>query len=271
MGDDKVLKAHFNAQWQSNFDKLSPGYEIFYWLPSEITVNSSWPTLEKYNSLISPNFALQTNQGLPIQFVQEKSEESYEATIYLSGKVHTREQNWHDFFNMLIWYAFPLIKSDLNAKHFQHNNKIRTPFENFLTLFDENGVIVLSSDNELLDLIRHMSWKELFWYRRAELISKCKFFIFGHSLHEKLLAPYIGLTGHSLLFYVEQNFFETTIENQLTKTNLLAQNWLRNIQPSNVTPRTLLPLPILGIPGWHAESANEHFYSNSTYFRASRS
>ena len=62
-----------------------------------------------------------------------------------------------------------------------------------LTLFDEGGVIVASSEPELGTLLREFKWKTLFWQRRDEVIESMRFYVFGHSIYEKGLA---ALQGH---------------------------------------------------------------------------
>lgn len=47
----------------------------------------------------------------------------YEAYIYKTGEIPTRD-NFHDFFNALIWLRFPLIKQTLN--HLQYKEIQRT-------------------------------------------------------------------------------------------------------------------------------------------------
>ena len=101
-------------------------------------------------------------------------EDGYEPRIFLKGEVQTRENSWHDFFNALVWHSFPNTKRTINSLQYQHlkqryPRKRRLPAENMLTLFDENGAVVLSKDPELLDLIKEHRWHELFWKRRNEV------------------------------------------------------------------------------------------------------
>ncbi len=262
-----------NDVWLPNFLSLSPAYDIFHWLPDSIRSRKNWPTVADYNCFAQ----LQNEQGLTIRFVDAEACHSpigYEPTIYLHGEVNTRKENWHDFFNMLIWQTFSLGKSALNALHYQQlqkkkfNTYSRTPFENFLTLFDENGVVVFSSDESLLQLIRDMSWKEFFWERRADL-SNVRCLVFGHSLHEKMLNPYVGMVGHSVLRLVSPHFFHLNFESQLLEVNQFLYEWLFSLDES-CSPRDLAPLPVLGFPGWYAAADREEFYNDINYFRITR-
>ena len=79
--------------------------------------------------------------------------EMYDARI-ARGEVPTREKNWHDFLNALVWAAFPKAKATLHAR--QHRAirewagadvvrtlpNARTRELDALALVDEGGVIV---------------------------------------------------------------------------------------------------------------------------------
>ena len=222
------------------------------------------PSLAELNLLMS-----KSNQT--IRFVAQGKkpicfEEYYESRIYLHGEIQTRKNSWHDFFNALVWCEFPTSKTLINEMHYiQHKQRFpdskRTAVEDGLTLFDENGVIVLSSQPELLNLLRQHRWHELFWLCRNEVRRSMRFLTFGHGLYEKALSPYIGITGKALLFDVDDIKLQTKSVDQLLANRL-------NAKESQIAPCQLTPLPILGIPGWWADNENEEFYFNTHYFRA---
>lgn len=201
-----------------------------------------------------------------IKFVQQASKShdfssGYEPRIYEKGEVQTRDRSWHDFFNALVWDQFTKTKKIINGLHYHLQRqrlpeKKRLPAENMLTLFDENGVIVLSQDPELLELIRQQHWKKLFWERRESVKKDLHVFIFGHGLCEKLLNPYIGVTGKALLLHHEATSQIDDLVAQFISDNKL-----------NLSPALLSPLPVLGIPGWWPENEEEKFYDNREYFR----
>jgi hypothetical protein len=263
------------STWQPNFLTISPAYHIFSWLPQEFLDKPTWPSLAEYNHLPlafdQPTLNLHDQ---PICFVDQNNltSQGYEPTIFLTGQVPTRGTNWHDFFNMLIWYTFPKIKAMLNACQYHsisqraHPTDKRSPLENFLTLFDENGIIVASSNDGLLDLVKEMHWKTLFWQQRKELYQQLKCFIVGHSLHEKLLKPYIGMVGHSLLLKVDPHFFSQDLANQI----LHIQNQFLAMEITTLTTQSLFPIPILGLPDWHPDTNHASFYDNKNYFRSKK-
>ncbi|HKU69286.1 MAG TPA: DUF3025 domain-containing protein, partial [Burkholderiales bacterium] len=97
-------------------------------------------------------------------------EDKYEARIYLKGELQMRPESAHDAFNLLVWLAFPRAKAALNARHFAALRDQTTagaanrgPAQDALTLFDEGGVIVISSDPDLLGLLQQWRWQDLFW------------------------------------------------------------------------------------------------------------
>jgi len=194
---------------------------------------------------------------------QDDLNQNYELEIFETGNIATRENNWHDYFNLCVWFNFPKTKAAINYLHYSEiknkTNKNRTTLENAMTLFDENGVVVLSTDKELLNLIREHKWKELFWEHREEVLDKLKIIIIGHSLYEKFLDPYIGMTAHSILLEVDDiELTDLVLDQKLSE--LLKEHQIQS-------PRDFQPLPVLGYPGWYAQNFEESFYDNKKYFR----
>jgi len=126
-------------------------------------------------------------------------EDKYEARIHLKGELQVRPDSAHDAFNLLVWLAFPRAKAALNARHFAALREQsatgaanRGPAQDALTLLDEGGVVVASSDPGLLGLLRDWRWKDLFWRNRARLATHMQFLLFGHAVYEKALQPFLG-------------------------------------------------------------------------------
>ena len=56
--------------------------------------------------------------GQRIRFVPPQDDgKAYECRIWERGEVETRPDNWHDFFNALVWLAFPHTKNAISAAH----------------------------------------------------------------------------------------------------------------------------------------------------------
>jgi hypothetical protein len=154
--------------------------------------------------------------------------------------------------------------------HFSAGQANRGAAQDALTLFDESGVIVAASDPGLLDLLRHFAWKELFWNRREHIPGALGVFIFGHGLYEKALQPYVGMTGHCLLFDVAPAFFGQAMAAQVAVLDAMTAHCIE--RPDRLlSTRELHPLPVLGVPGWSADNENAHYYENTAYFRPGRS
>ena len=173
---------------------------------------------------------------------------------------------------------FPKTKAVINSMHLPYAQQrieitgelgSRSAVENMLSLFDEGGAVIVSSDASLLQLIREFKWKALFWQRRDELSQRLACFIFGHAMYEKGLAPYLGMTANAVLIEAEQSYFQ--------KTNIEQLEWLderlASIFGSGAVltkPKDLQPFPVLGMPGWDANNDQEIYYDNSHYFRPGR-
>ena len=258
--------------WRPDFLRASPLFQPLVSIyPKAWEELSQWPSLNTLNQ-VYPKVRQQT--GKPLSFVPQapKSkvfEEQYESRIYLAGEVQTRENNWHDFFNYLVWRRFSKIKSQINVMHFkaqqkrwQQNNQ-RTTLENFLTLFDENGIVVLSDSETLIHQLKTRAWHELFWQNRQAVKEHMHFYTVGHALYEKSLNPYIGMTGKAIILHKKK------LDNELNELAYIDEAVSKSFHECQLafSPSDLYPLPVLGIPGCYAENANETFYGNKTYFR----
>jgi Protein of unknown function (DUF3025) len=237
--------------------------------------DDAWPTLAALNS-IAQHHSLVNHRELPIRFVAPADDESismhYEKRIAETGEIATRE-NWHDFFNAVQWLTFPKSKAVISEMHARlmtaqiDGAKVRSIPRDVLTLFDEGGVIVTSADESLLTHIRNFEWKKLFVERRAEAGKNINFYLAGHSVLEKMLDPFVGVTAKALLLKVENNFLALSHKEQLHEIDSRAAAWLMN-EVSLVSTRNLHPLPILGIPGWFAANESPSFYDDAHYFRS---
>ncbi len=231
-----------------------------------------WPTLAALNAASAAR-ALRNTNGQPIRFVaptRASSAMDYEMQIATTGEIPTRE-NLHDLFNALQWLSLPNSKSTINREHVQRlahggdqESKSRSRERDVLTMFDESGVIVASSDATLLELLRNFQWRTLFVDHRDEVIANMRFYLVGHGLMEKALAPFIGITGKSILLSVTNE--------QLDDMRLLDRataEWL-SIPAHLSSAQHLAPLPLLGVPGWDARNEAASFYDNTDYFRSAR-
>ena len=270
-----------SSPWDPDFASRSPMLEPLRWAAAELNARN-WPSLEDLQRLVAARAKpIFTAGGAPLRFVAQgarprRMEDRYEPRIYQHGEVQVRDANWHDLLNALVWLTFPRAKAALNARHYrallaQEKSGVRNrgPVQDALTLFDEGGVIVAASDAELLRHVECFAWKRLFWRERTRVARAMRFFLFGHALYEKALAPFTGITGRSILIHVAADLLAAPLPIQIdaldriVSERLCDPGWLRS-------PGDLAPLPILGVPGWCAENESAGYYDDATYFRPGR-
>lgn len=126
-------------------------------------------------------------EKLPIHFVDQAclpEGETYESFIAKTGKIPTRD-NHHDLLNGLIWLNFPQAKAVFNELHakdiLRHGiHNARTALRNALTVFDENGGIVVSSDRLLLEQLQAFKWHAALVIHRANWLAQHRTIAFFH-------------------------------------------------------------------------------------------
>jgi len=237
---------------------------------------TQWPDCELLMSYLEND--LHSFSGKPITMsAQDNSlpypEMSYEERIYHTGIISTREKNWHDFFNAMIWVLFPQTKKLLNYLHIQEiqnqANTQRTIGRDAITHLDESGLIIVSSKQSLIDGLRSHRWIEVFYQQRELWSKEIAAFIFGHGIYEKALLPFIGFTGKMYAIKVETDFFS---QEKLQQYKQLDQILSEDIKQKNSLKNNqmLSPLPVLGIPKWSELNKQKNFYLNQNYFRPAK-
>lgn len=221
---------------------------------------------------LANNYPIYTESGRRLCFVPPQPDGlAYECRIRESGAVETRPDNWHDFFNALVWLTFTRAKVVINASHGRAMNPdgaARGSVRDALTHFDECGIVVLSSRPELLDLLRDFQWKALFVERRAAVASSMRFIVFGHATYEALLKPFRGLTAKAVLYEVGEDWLGKPPAEQLA---MLDERLAADLGSGRYTrPRDFQPLPVLGIPGVTPENEHPAYYDDTWQFRPGR-
>ncbi|WP_447741045.1 DUF3025 domain-containing protein [Variovorax boronicumulans] len=184
--------------------------------------------------------------------------QAYEAHIFRTRTVPTRD-NLHDFFNGLVWLAFPETKRRLNELQAAEIARAgvgatRGPLRDALTLFDENGA-VLDAPPALWEALVARDWQALFVTRRS-LWHEARLLLFGHALLEKLVVPRKPITAHVLLTHRATGaaaFDDAAIS--------------RNIDAERLEAKPFVPIPVLGVPGWCVENTSASFYADPQVFR----
>jgi hypothetical protein len=259
-------------QWNSTFAAAhSP---MLFLREAAAGINGEdWPDLAMLQGLLD-EAGVSVASGRPLRLVPAGGKAPYELRVYESAELECRERNWHDLFNVLVWLAFPKAKAALNARHHAawtaDAGAGRGAVRDALTLFDESGLVVLSAQPELLQLIRDFRWKLLFWERRDAVMAGMCFLPFGHALCEKMLSPYRGMTGHALLLEVEADTLALPMTELLSRLDMQLAGLLADPQALQTT-RQLAPVPVLGVPGWYGDNVRAEYYDDTGYFRPGRS
>ena len=254
---------------------LTPPFDSIREPLGHLIEDTDWPSIARLNSIAT---GIKNFRGRQIRFVANEEALNamhYETRIAETGEIATRD-NWHDLFNAMSWLAFPHAKSAISEMHSrllhvhgENEARERSAPRDVLTLFDEGGIIVTSSDQSLLELVRRFEWKALFVKRRAEVMTRMRFHLFGHSMLEKALDPYVGVTAKAILLFVDDAFLESSQTKQIHHVDQRATDWL--LDESNLSSsRNFSPLPWLGVPGWWQQSESPAFYDNTHYFRRGR-
>lgn len=271
------------SSWEPLFLQRSPLFEPLLSIGNALAENADWPELCDLQRVVDVNRKQLVNQdGKPIRFVPQgdkaqQFEDEYEPRIYLTGEVQTRTGNWHDLFNALVWLAFPRTKAMINARHYAEilqeraveDGKSRGKVRDRLTQYDESGVVILCADAELAQLLADHQWKRLFWDQRERVACAMRFLVFGHSLYEKALRPYPGITGKALVLEVTAQDLRQPLREVVALADKLLAEVVGEVDRFSAETR-LQPLPLMGVPGWAPENADSACYEDIRYFRPKR-
>jgi hypothetical protein len=237
-----------------------------------------FPSLDDLNALARER-GVRTGGELPLTFVPAAAsgkglDGQYEVRVFRTGEVPTRSDGWHDLFNALAWLAFPRTKATLNRIH--HAELVRRwgaptrgTARDVATLFDEGGVVVACAAPALARLLAEFRWKELFWARRDEAVAGMRFFVFGHAILEKSLAPHKDVTAKALVIDVAPGALAFPSAALVDLLDARAADHFARPGALDST-RGLAPLPVLGIPGWTAGNVDPSYYDDETVFRPGR-
>jgi len=269
--------------WRTDFYKNQPLFQPVEDVANYYSQFQQWPGLADYRRQLSQRPPIESLNGKVLSIVEQAGKpadfsEQYASRIYYNGEIQTRANNWHDFFQLLTWFIFPKTKAMINSIHIplarerinqEQNIGKRSSRENMLSLFDEGGVVIISSNELLLNHIRNFEWKRLFWECRDELNRNLRCITFGHAMYEKGLQPYIGMTANAILLHTSQTVIKQTQAQQIAWIDQkLAELFKEGVR--YIKPKDLSPFPILGMPGWIADNEFEAFYDNKQYFRDGR-
>lgn len=206
---------------------------------------------------------------------------AYERHIFATAHIPTRN-NLHDWFGACIWSVFPKSKAILNHVHLREmaNNGdkgLRNRVRDAITVFDENGAILVVSDENIGKSLRDFDWHNAlvaprrFWCNPTQPKDddKAQAFIFGHALLEQLINPRKPLCSHTWIIKVGDDFFAKSLTEKLADLDDRLSKELGDWLVDGATPKDLSPLPILGVP-FFWDNASLSFYEDEFVFRRGR-
>ena len=251
----KVDRSVFDHPVFAEFDFAKP------WLLAE-----QWPDLCELNDRLSERLS---QEGLPSTRLVPQTPAlladglHYEQRI-AEGRLATRESNWHDLLNALIWMRHPAIKRAMNRRQCADIDRIgskeRTRAQAALTHFDEAGAVVVLRDPERIAAWDRHDWAGLFIGLEADDIAVS---IVGHALLEHRLEPDRLLVGKAWVWCDAQ---------PQSRLELILRASAEQIEQGDALndPLYLRPFPMMGLPGWHVDAGSEAFYREAPCFQPIR-
>jgi hypothetical protein len=216
--------------------------------------------------------------------------QAYEAFIHAQQRIPTRD-NLHDFFNGLCWLRFGGSKRRLNQLQAQEIarqgvGQERGALRDALTVFDENALLLQAPDGFWQALCAR-DWQHLF-VRERDQWAQVRIEVFGHALLEKLVQPYVAITGHAWRVmpapaptapiagpnaHAKPAPTPTHVHPQSQSPGVACADeqldaWLcDSLHEDLLRRKAFAPLPVLGVPGWWAANQDPAFYGQTQVFR----
>ena len=246
-------------------------HPVFHEFASRLPLlrGQAWPGIHQLNAELGERAHLLT--GRPLRFVAQSPAlladgRHYEARIWETGQIATREENWHDLFNALMWLDRTALKSAVNAAYFAELRRAlpgqRTRAQAALTHFDEAGALVLVNDCALLEAWDGHAWRALLGAGRERWQAGAEVLLFGHALLEHALQPGLWPVAKCLVARVSGS------EGRAKMIDSVAQAIAGGVLLRD--PQELRPLPLAGLPGWHSSAAAPGFFEETPCFRQAK-
>lgn len=292
-----MLGASINQSiWNSRFFEQGGLFDVFKpWAEWFLLQSAAFPSLDSltrasHECAVAPPLS---GGGFPIRFVRQQRvmrqqrldlgwRANYQLRIFFSGEVPSRTENWHDFFNAWTWIFLPRVKSAINKRHFycldetiefpwrlQGGNRNRE--QDMLTLFDEGGLLVVTDDDELWQLVVERRWMSLFVEQSERVYAKMMFIPVGHALFECALNghPHLHASCIRVTANVAQQLKRSDGGCSLETLKLIDERAALEIERRTHlrSPDDLHAFPIWGLRGWHPQAGDPSFISDKTHFR----
>jgi hypothetical protein len=201
----------------------------------------------------------------------------YEERIAHLGIIATRAANTHDLFNALVWIEHTAIKRAMNVRQVADIARVgpkrRTRGQCALTHFDEAGAIVWIADSSLLEAWDAHDWPRFFLRDRDAWGSRIAITVIGHALFDYAWTHREPPVAKALAVHVDASALADRADGAVVRSwPLPEQAVARRIAKAEILddPQELRPLPLAGVPGWHADADSPRFFSDTPCFRPLR-
>lgn len=259
----------------SCFEKPGAFAQLAPRLRAHLQAAPGWPEVGQYRQLVAlmdtaPEVELPRFEDRPPPWVKKAG--GYEKVVSELRCVPTRSASWHDLFNALVWLHYPRFKwaanavqiAEMSSPHVDPRNG-RTAVQSRAAQFDEGGVVLLVDDAHLLEPLQRLDWSAFFLEQRACFGPRIQCLVVGHALFESLREPFVGITAKALPMVVPRG----QLGGDAARLRGHVDRVLAERLHEALRADRFLPLPILGVPGWHPEQTRA-FYENPRYFRIRR-
>ena len=234
------------------------------------------------------NHAAQRLGRVDLSFVSQSElpkGQAYEAFIHAQRRIPTRD-NLHDFFNGLCWLRLGRSKRRLNQLQAQEIarqgvGQQRGALRDALTVFDENALLLQAPDG-LWQALCARDWQHLF-VRERDQWAQVRIEVFGHALLEKLVQPYVAITGHAWRVMptpaptapiagpnAQAKQTHSHSQGDANADAQLDAMLCDSLQEDHLRRKAFAPLPVLGVPGSWSANQDPSFYAQTQVFRAAR-
>jgi hypothetical protein len=193
----------------------APAFAGFSDLLGDFSRDCVWPSLSRLQERWLTARAVCSADGHPLTLVEQtvkrrrggprSRSELYDVSV-CAGRVPTRSESWHDFFNVMMFAAFPRSKATLHHRHrtilearlplaVTKLPGARTTEQDALTMLDEGGVLLASTPEDGLHLDAVLDDGNHDALRRLIAEGRCRPWLFGHAHAEHIV---LALQGAAL-------------------------------------------------------------------------
>lgn len=221
--------------------------------------------LNAERQLVNVRIGEQVGEKIPqfVQSIDTLGALEYERRVY-QGHIPTRDIS-HDWYNGQVWLKFAGFKALINSRHITDSEDTtvqsangRSRLRDALTLFDESGALLLTTNPATGAALLNHDWRSLFVEDRETWAQHARVLIVGHGLLDSMHVPHKGLCAKAIPVHVPT----------LNLSNAELRALVLQVAKQIHAPANLSPLPVMGVPGWFSASDAPGFYNDTTVYRA---